>query len=77
MPNSAELSDAQRIEAQLRASSTPLTIDAIARAVFGRAAGEHERGAIRVVLHRLDARGVLVKNAMTYSIKPPARAPRR
>lgn len=74
----SESSDAQRIEAQLRASITPLTIDAIARAVFGRAAGERERGAIRVALHRLDARGVLVKHAMTYAIKTPApRAPRR
>jgi|WetSurSiteA1Bulk_404760.scaffolds.fasta_scaffold61021_3 hypothetical protein len=57
-----------RIEKALTVASGPLTIDDICRLVFGRISGR-ERNLVRVVLHRLDARGVLVKHAQTYEIK--------
>lgn len=55
-------------------ASEPLSIDDICAAVFGRK-GARERNIVYVNLHRLDARGVLVKYPQTYSLKPPGRAP--
>jgi hypothetical protein len=56
-----------RIEKALTVASGPLTIDDICRIVFGRIA-ERDRNLVRVVLHRLDSRGMLVKHAQTYEV---------
>lgn len=58
-----------RIEKALTVASGPLTIDDICRLVFGRIT-ERDRNLVRVVLHRLDSRGVLVKHAQTYEVLP-------
>ena len=51
----------------------PLTIDEICRAVFHRV-DARARGTVRVNLHRLDRRGLLVKHPAalaTFEIKRP------
>lgn len=58
-----------RIEKALAVASGPLTIDDICRIVFGRITNR-DRNLVRVVLHRLDTRGILVKHAQTYEILP-------
>jgi predicted Zn-ribbon and HTH transcriptional regulator len=58
-----------RIEKALTVASGPLTIDDICRLVFGQIT-ERDRNLVRVVLHRLDGRGILVKHAQTYEVVP-------
>lgn len=50
----------------LRRSAEPLSIDQICKAVYGRT-GDRERSFVRVNLHRLDAKGLLIKYPQTYS----------
>jgi repressor of nif and glnA expression len=51
----------------LRRSEEPLSIDQICKAMYGRT-GDRERSFVRVNLHRLDARGLLIKYPQTYSL---------
>ncbi len=71
MARPSESSDAKKIEAALRESAEPLTIDEICKAALGRI-GERERNLVRVNLHRLDERGVVQRYAARYGIKPKA-----
>ena len=57
-----------RIESALRKTPNPLTIDEICTIVFTRQT-ESERNIVRVNLHRLDSRGILVKHAQRYAIE--------
>jgi hypothetical protein len=59
---------ADQIESALRKTSNPLTIDEICRTVFNRES-ERERNIVRVNLHRLDSRGILVKYSQRYAIE--------
>ncbi len=61
-------SAADRIEAALRASDEPMTIDDLCRAALGRI-GARERNLVRVNLHRLDQRGLIAKHAARYSLR--------
>ena len=65
-------SAAKRTEAALRAATGPLSLEQLAAAVFGRRGDFRDRAALQVILHRLDARGLLVKHPRTYSIKSSA-----
>jgi hypothetical protein len=62
-------SAAERIEAVLRSAAAPLSIDEICDAAFEQR-GARERNIVRVTLHRLDARGLLLRHPRTYSLKP-------
>jgi len=59
---------ADRIETALRKAREPLTIDAICKAALGRI-DERGRNVVRVNLHRLDVRGLLVKYPQAYAIR--------
>lgn len=61
------MTDAEKIESALKGSSQALTIDDICIAAFGRLDGRG-RNTVRVNLHRLDGRGVLVKHQQRYSL---------
>lgn len=61
-------SDAGKVEAALVAATGAMTVDEICRAAWGRV-GERERNLVRVTLHRMDERGVLVKHARRYELK--------
>ena len=58
----------EAIEAALRAATGPMSILEICKSAFGRA-GARERNLVLVNLHRLDARGILVKHPQTYEIR--------
>lgn len=62
-----QASAADKIEAALRASPEPMTIDELCMSALGRV-GSRERNLVRVNLHRLDERGVLTKHAARYAI---------
>ena len=62
MPRSEEVVEV------LRRSKEPLSIDQICKAVYGRT-GDRERNVVRVNLHRLDSKGVLIKHPQTYALK--------
>ena len=51
----------------LRRSGEPLSIDQLCKAVFGRT-GDRERSFMRVNLHRLDSKGLLIKYPQRYSL---------
>lgn len=63
------MTDVEKIEAALRIATQPLTIDSICLAAFG-CADERGRNTVRVNLHRLDGRGILVKHQQRYSLMP-------
>jgi hypothetical protein len=58
----------EQIEKALAEAPQPISIDDICKRVFGRV-DERARNAVRVGLHRLDERGVLIKHAQTYALK--------
>lgn len=60
--------DAARIRAVLLEAARPLSIDEICAAAFPRSA-PRKRNVVRVNLHRLDVRGLLVKHPQAYAIK--------
>lgn len=64
-------SAAKRAEATLRAATGPLSLEQLCDAVFDRRGDFRDRAAMQVILHRLDARGVLVRHPQTYSIRSP------
>ena len=64
----AEKTASERIETALRAAKKPLTIEQICAVALGRV-GARERNLVLVNLHRLDARGLLVKYPQTYAIE--------
>jgi len=61
MPRSEEVVEV------LRRSKEPLSIDQLCKTIFGRT-GDRERSFMRVNLHRLDAKGVLIKHPQRYSL---------
>ena len=61
------MTDAEKIESALKGSPQALTIDDICMAAVGRI-DERGRNTVRVNLHRLDGRGVLVKHQQRYSL---------
>ena len=63
------MTDAEKIEAALRGAAQPLTIDSICLTAFGRV-DERGRNTVRVNLHRLDGRGILIKHQQRYSLMP-------
>ena len=69
MADTDALTDAEKIEAALRGAAHPLTIDSICLAAFGRV-DERGRNTVRVNLHRLDGRGILIKHQQRYSRVP-------
>lgn len=58
----------EKVETAIARAPRPVSIDDICRTVFGRV-DERGRNVVRVNLHRLDERGVLIKHAQTYELK--------
>lgn len=63
---------ASQIENILRDAESPLSVDEICAQIWKRI-GNRERGIVRVNLHRLDERGLLVKLPMKYQFKKEER----
>jgi len=62
------MTNAEKIEQALSTAARPINIDQICRAAFGRV-DERGRNNVRVVLHRLDHEGRIVKHAQSYALK--------
>jgi len=67
---------AKRVEEALRAATHPLSVGAICDAIGTNRADHRDRGAVAVILHRLDMRGMLVKHPQTYALKPTEPKPK-
>lgn len=62
------MTNTEKIEQALATAARPVNIDQICRAAFGRI-DDRGRNHVRVVLHRLDQAGKLVKHAQAYEMK--------
>jgi predicted Zn-ribbon and HTH transcriptional regulator len=62
------MTNTEKIEQALKTAARPINIDQICCAAFGRI-DEHVRNNVRVVLHRLDQAGKLVKHAQAYELR--------